>query len=43
LSAEAVRLAMLDVRRLKEGKLTDFNERLKRAQEQFNPKTKMHP
>jgi len=37
-SPEAVRRAMLEVRRWKEGKLADFNRRLEIAQEQLDPK-----
>jgi hypothetical protein len=37
-SPEAVRRAMLEVRRWKEGKLTDFNRRLAMAQKELGPK-----
>lgn len=37
-SPEAVRRAMLEVRRWNEGKLTDFNERLVEAQKALSPK-----
>lgn len=37
-SPEAVRRAMLEVRRWKEGKLEDFNRRLKEAQNQLHPR-----
>ena len=36
-SPEAVRLAMLEVRRWKEGKLADFNRRLTEAQKELHP------
>jgi hypothetical protein len=36
-SPEAVRRAMLEVRRWKEGKLSDFNRRLKVAHEELQP------
>ncbi len=36
-SPEAVRLAMLEVRRWKEGKLEDFNRRLREAQKELHP------
>ena len=36
-SPEAVRLAMLEVRRWREGKLDDFNRRLGEAKKQLQP------
>ena len=39
-SPEAVRRAMLEVRRWKEGKLCEFNSRLDKAREQLHPRAR---